>query len=196
MQLSLVITHTGMDILMIQLTNSSILLYVTPHLCSRELTGSILQWTHCFTKLDEDEIVYLVWHQYSIYGAHIFVQVSCLSNFSIIMIRHPEQEIILIWTTIAESMAPGRQAGRHATGTVAESSYIEKKTRKQRKLTGNGMSFWNIKAHPQWHTSYNKAIPPNPSKQVHHGDQVLQYMRTYGRPFSFKSPHLQENCTS
>jgi len=27
--------------------------------------------------------------------------------------------------------------------------------------TGPGLSIWNLKAHPQWHTSSNKATPPN-----------------------------------
>jgi hypothetical protein len=31
---------------------------------------------------------------------------------------------------------------------------------------GSGLGFWNLKAHPQWHTSSSKATPPNPSQAV------------------------------
>jgi hypothetical protein len=27
--------------------------------------------------------------------------------------------------------------------------------------SGSDLSFWNLKAHPQWHTSFDKATPPN-----------------------------------
>ena len=43
-------------------------------------------------------------------------------------------------------------AGRHGTGEVAESFYPIHKQQ-----TESGLGFWNLKPHPQWHTSSNKA---------------------------------------
>jgi hypothetical protein len=38
-------------------------------------------------------------------------------------------------------------------------------------------AFWNIKAHSQWHISFNKATPPNPSQTVPlTGDQVSEHI--------------------
>jgi hypothetical protein len=31
----------------------------------------------------------------------------------------------------------------------------------------SGVGSWNLKAHPQWHTSSSKVTPPNPSQIVH-----------------------------
>jgi hypothetical protein len=39
-----------------------------------------------------------------------------------------------------------------------------------------------LQAHPQWHTSSNNAIPPNPFQAVPpNGDQVLKYLSLGGR---------------
>lgn len=54
-----------------------------------------------------------------------------------------------------------------AAGT-SESSYLI--------LLVDGRVFWNLKAHPQWHTSTNKATSPNPSQTVTPtGDQVFKH---------------------
>ena len=37
---------------------------------------------------------------------------------------------------------------------------------RERELTGNGIGFWNLKAHPQRHTSSSKTTPPNSSQIV------------------------------
>jgi len=52
-----------------------------------------------------------------------------------------------------------------------------------------GLSVWQPIAHPpQWHTSFNKATPPNPSQVLPlSNDQAFKYMRLWG-PFVFKPP--------
>jgi len=52
-------------------------------------------------------------------------------------------------------------SNRHGTGAGAESFTSWKK-----RETGLDVSFWNLKDHCQWHTSSNKATPPNPSPTV------------------------------
>ena len=48
-------------------------------------------------------------------------------------------------------------------------------SRRQRELTQNGMGIWNLKACSQWHTSSNKATPPNPSQTaLPTGDQAFK----------------------
>jgi hypothetical protein len=44
--------------------------------------------------------------------------------------------------------------GRHGAGTVAGSLDLIHKHRAQRELTGDGMGFWNLKVHSQWHPSF------------------------------------------
>ena len=67
-----------------------------------------------------------------------------------------------------------------------------------------GVWFWHglLKSQslPQWHTSFNKAIPPNPSQTVQLTDgQAFKYMSLWG-PFLFKLPQtpvqfLRKNST-
>ena len=65
-----------------------------------------------------------------------------------------------------------QQTGRHGSRTVSES---------KRGFTGNGVGFWNLKAHPQWHTSSRNAtfsnLPPAVPSIV---DQALKYMSLEG----------------
>lgn len=51
------------------------------------------------------------------------------------------------------------------------------------------MGSWNLKAHPQWHTSPNKAMPANPSHTfLLTGDQAFKHMSLWW-PFPLKPPH-------
>jgi hypothetical protein len=50
-------------------------------------------------------------------------------------------------------------AGRSGAGAVAESYILINTLRDLERLGQAGMSFWNLKAHSQWHTSSNKATP-------------------------------------
>lgn len=76
----------------------------------------------------------------------------------------------LLGLTVSESKrASGRgawqQAGRCSTGAVPQSFYQFHK--QEAELTGNGLGSWHLKAHLQWHISFNnRAIPPNPSRTV------------------------------
>jgi hypothetical protein len=51
----------------------------------------------------------------------------------------------------------------------------------EKKLTEKGMGFWNFKADPQWHASFIKATPPNPSQAVPPtGGQTIQIHEPIG----------------
>ena len=78
---------------------------------------------------------------------------------------------------------------RHDAGTVVESLHIicklEKERRwgrkKERRKPGSCMGFWDLEVHHQWHTSSNKATPPNPSQTVPPTkDQAFKYMSLWG----------------
>ena len=85
--------------------------------------------------------------------------------------------------TIVGRMAVGRQ-----TWCWSRSWELLETARRQREHTGNGMSFWSLKAHPRWHTSSNKATPPNPSQTVPSmNNQAFQYMSLW-ESFSFIAP--------
>jgi hypothetical protein len=57
---------------------------------------------------------------------------------------------------------------RYGAGEVAESfAYGSAGSRKEERDTGLAWASETIKAHPQWHTSSNKATPPNPFKYCH-----------------------------
>jgi len=92
----------------------------------------------------------------------------------------------LIWAkNFRESSHCGLQ--RYGIGDSWEHKSWSESTR-QRKLTGNGVSFWNFKICPQWHNFSNNAIPLNLSQRVpKNGNQVLKYMSLL-LPFSDKPP--------
>ena len=51
--------------------------------------------------------------------------------------------------------------GRHGAREGAESStYRSASNRKTQSATRHGLSFWDLRAHLQWHTSSKKATPP------------------------------------
>jgi hypothetical protein len=55
---------------------------------------------------------------------------------------------------------------------------------------GMAWVFWTIKAHPQWHTSFNKATPLNPSQTVPPTeDQTFKYMGWLLRGRSHSNHH-------
>lgn len=55
------------------------------------------------------------------------------------------------------------------------------------RATGNGMDFWNLKTHPQLHTSSKKVTPPNPFKTIYQLPKH-SHMSLWGS-FSLKPPH-------
>lgn len=40
-------------------------------------------------------------------------------------------------------------------------------SREWRELTGNAAGFWNLRAHPRWHSFSSKVTPPKSPKQLH-----------------------------
>ena len=55
-------------------------------------------------------------------------------------------------------------------------------------ITRSTGSFWNLQAHPQWHTSSSKAVSPNPCQIVLlPNDQTFKYRSLQGT-FLFKPP--------
>ena len=84
------------------------------------------------------------------------------------------------------SMAVHRQTD---TGEIAESSTSIFTDIRKRRPTGPIVGFWNIKAHSHWYTSFNKAIPLNPSQIVQStGGQAFVLMSLWGTLLSFQSP--------
>jgi hypothetical protein len=75
--------------------------------------------------------------------------------------------------------------GTHSTGEVAE-SFTEGE-----RNTGLGVGSSNLQAPPpEWHTSSNKAMPPNPPQTVPPaGEWAVQHMRLWG-PFLLRPHHL------
>lgn len=50
-------------------------------------------------------------------------------------------------------------------------------SRKQGEQTGNGWRLWNLRTHPQWQISSNKATPLQPSKEPPTGDQMFKHLK-------------------
>ena len=106
--------------------------------------------------------------------------------------RQPIEEKNIFWgitVSVLESltiMAGNMAAGSHGTGAVTESFYLRHNMR-QGKLTGNCMSSWNLKVHPQWYTSSNKAFLIVPKHFNHLGTKHLNIW-AYGGTFSLELP--------
>lgn len=85
-------------------------------------------------------------------------------------------------------MAASGEGGKHGSGAGAESLYSDPQAGGRKRKTGSGLGFLNLKAHCQWHTSSNKATPPNPPWDVSPtGNQVDKYMRNRWMSF-FHTP--------
>lgn len=68
------------------------------------------------------------------------------------------------------------------------SSHSQTSRKKQIVSTWNVMRLWNLTAHPQWHSSSSKSIPPRlPQIVPPPQDQVSKYISLWGI-FSFKLP--------
>ena len=90
------------------------------------------------------------------------------------------------------NMAAGRQTWWWSSSQELI-SYQKLKAVREKEITGNKVGFWNLKAHLQWQTNSNKAIPPNPSQTVPPTeDQKYQPIRG---PFLFK-PWQCRKCKS
>jgi hypothetical protein len=88
--------------------------------------------------------------------------------------------------------------GRKQTGMVLERKlsvlYSDPQEAGKERDTGCAVSFCNLKAHSQWHTSSNQATPLSikpyllilPKQFIHWG---LSMLMSLCGPFSFKSPH-------
>lgn len=82
--------------------------------------------------------------------------------FSILVTKHLEKILkafqfqrVSLWPSLLGTLW---LTGRHGAVIIAESSHVIHKHKSERKLTGNGASFWDLKAQHQWHTSPNKDL--------------------------------------
>ena len=119
----------------------------------------------------------------------------CLNYFSIAVIKHHDQgkhvkgrdflglmlpEGYEFISTTAQSIV-SRQAGRQDIGAKLKTQHLDPQAE-----TANS----NLKAWSQWHTSYIKATPPNPSQTVPSTRyQISQQMNLLG-PLSFKPTQM------
>jgi hypothetical protein len=84
-----------------------------------------------------------------------------------------------------------QQAGRHSAGAIADSLPLVTTLDIECDL-GIMQVFWNLKVHPEWHTSFNKATPLNPSQTVPSaGNQAFKYINLWE---PFLSKRLQYVC--
>jgi hypothetical protein len=89
-------------------------------------------------------------------------------------------------------------AWQNDSGAVAESLHVETITTEQREagtwrereeLTRNDMGFLKLKAHPQWHTSSNRATPFNPSQTISPTVEQEFKCTSLREPFFFQILH-------
>jgi hypothetical protein len=75
----------------------------------------------------------------------------------------------------------GMLAGRHGSWKF----YIWIRKQQEESDTGSGSGIWNPKAHPQWHTSFNKVTLPNLGQTAPiHNDQAFKSMSLWGNFYS------------
>lgn len=89
--------------------------------------------------------------------------------------------LCLLWLWMLILLQSLQQAYTHLVGAVAGSLYVELTTMRQKEgELEYGVGFWNLQAHPQCHTSSNKATPCNSSQTFPQLGTKHSDIRTYG----------------
>lgn len=92
----------------------------------------------------------------------------CITYFSFAVIKHCDKGSLEMKGHICGLWSEGkRDDGVEVAGGRRLEQQLRATNRKQRKHIGNGQRFLKPPICLQWHTSFSKAIPINPSKNDH-----------------------------